>query len=242
MNFIGEYFKGMSIFFKGWALFWENKSLRRLAFIPLIISFLVLIAGLVMGWQLVPSAMALITPYLGDFFQGFLLFLVTAIFHIIYFALLVVFLFLFANILAIPFNALIAERAMILSGADFFQPKSKREWLKYNMQMLTTGLLKTFVVICLGVAMFFLSFFPVLSAMATFFGVFVLAFDSCDYALELKNKNLKNRWQFVKENFWQLCGYTTVMSVSFLIPGLNFFLLPVFITSGTIFVAHREKN
>lgn len=242
MNFIGRYFAGMKIFISGWGLFWKHKSIRKLAYIPLAITFVVLMLGITYGWGVVTWGMALVTPYIGASVDGFLLFLISAIFHLIYIVLLVVVLFLTANLFSIPFNALIAERVMAILGADYYKPKGAGDWSKYTTQMLVTGILKALLVLCLGAMVFVLSFLPFLGFIGTFFTIFVLAYDSCDYGLELKNRKLKDRWKFVNKYFWELCGYTTLVSITFMIPGMNFFMLPIFITAGTQFVAEVEKR
>lgn len=239
--FIEKYFRGVKAFFAGWNLFWKHKSVRKLAYVPLAITFVVLMLGISYGWGIVTWGMEMVTPYLGSSLDGFVLFLVSAIFHLIYIVLLVVALFLVANLVAIPFNALIAERVMAIKGAEYFKPKNAGEWSKYTTQMLITGLVKALVVVILGVLVFFMSFLPFLGFIGTFFTIFVLAYDSCDYGLELKNKKFKDRWAFVKKYFWELCGYTTIVSITFMIPGMNFFMLPIFITAGTNFVSEVES-
>lgn len=241
MSAISRYFKGMQIFFSGWHLFWQHKAIRRLAYAPIAISLVVLVVGGIYGFDVIPWIIGIVTPYLSGSLGGFVLFLVSVVLHIIYAVLLIVFLFLSSNLLAIPFNAIIAEKTMSLVGGDYFEPKTKAEWLKFNASMLMTGLVKTLLVLILGVFVFVLSFIPFVGPVASFFSIFVLAFDSCDYGLELKNKKLKQRMDFIKKYFWELSGYTTVMAVTFLIPGLNFFLLPVFITAGTNFVSNNVQ-
>ena len=147
-------------------------------------------------------------------------------------------------IVAIPFNSLIAEKTLELEKADYIQPKGMGDWISFNFQMLLTALIKAFLLLLISIPMLIFSFIPFLSLIAGFYTVLVIAYDSCDYALELKGKKLKQRWQFFKDHFWALAGYTTILSVFFAIPFVNIFLIPVFITSGSLFVTevYSEKE
>lgn len=236
MGAVEAYLKGMGVFFKGFSYFWANKSLRRLAIMPVIIVMILMAFGIYSLIGISPILEQSISRFTSSWISEGYFWIIKTFLYISYFFVSLGVLYILSMIVAIPFNSLIAEKTLELEKADYIQPKGMGDWISFNFQMLLTALIKAFLLLLISIPMLIFSFIPFLSLIAGFYTVLVIAYDSCDYALELKGKKLKQRWQFFKDHFWALAGYTTILSVFFAIPFVNIFLIPVFITSGSLFV------
>ncbi|MEC9282625.1 MAG: EI24 domain-containing protein [Bdellovibrionota bacterium] len=237
MGAIESYLKGMGIFFKGFSFFWANKVLRRLAILPVIIVMILMGFGIYSLVEISPILEQTISRFTSSWISEGYFWIIKTFLYISYFFVSLGVLYILSMIVAIPFNSLIAEKTLELEKAEYIQPNGMGDWISFNFQMVITALIKAMLLLVVSIPMLIFSFIPFLSLIAGFYTVLVIAYDSCDYALELKGRKLKQRWQFFKEHFWELAGYTTILSVFFAIPFVNIFLIPVFITSGSLYVS-----
>lgn len=243
MSKIDRFFIGFTAFLKGIHLVFGNSKLRKLAILPSLISFMVLILGISFGWSYIPEFMSWLTTKLSSGFWGeFLLWLITIVMAFIYFVFCLVFLIIIANIVNIPFLALIAEATLIHEDSELHRVDGFSQWIRFNGFMIGLGMIKAAIFIVLGVFLFLFSFIPVISAFAAFFGFVLVAYDCCDYSLELKNYSLKQRFKFFKENIFQLSGFATAIGFTFFIPGVNFFILPSLVAGGAWLVNQINKS
>ncbi len=141
--------------------------------------------------------------------------------------------FLFANLIALPFNALLAEKVMTLDAGYTLPHHGFVSWIKFNIRMLLIGLAKALVFLLIGLMLFIMGFIPILQIVSVILGALIIAFDCWDYALELRGMSLRQRFCVFYSHFWELSGFGMVVGLTFLLPGLNFFLLPIAVIGGT---------
>ncbi len=213
-----------------------DSKLRIYAVIPLIISVFVLFGSLFFGLGVVPGLIAGFLPDPTGFLLSVLYYLVYFLVAVLGGALMLLLSMLVANIIAIPFNAILAEKAYEKFKGEKIPNKEWKDFLKFTFRMLLVGLAKASLVLMITAITFVFSFFQFLAPIGAFIGFMILASDCTDMALELENYGLKRRLRFYKKNFWELAGFASVIGCSFLLPGLSFLLLPGFFVGGSYLV------
>jgi CysZ protein len=229
--------EGLTFWIRGWKLLLSRKSLMALAVIPFLIS--ITVAGVTMSYLF--SHLPLWVQALIDFIlKGAPEFL-----KYLYYPLLVgtgllviiagVFVaYLGQAILAMPFNALLAERALSLQGALPNEPFEFGKWLRSALRMLRASLIKSAVFLFLGVILFVLSFVPVVNVAAVFGTLLILSFDQLDYSFEALRFGLRRRLAHVATHKRMWCGMAAGLGLTLLLPGLTLIVAPGAVVGATL--------
>ena len=90
--------------------------------------------------------------------------------------------------------------------------------------------------------MFLGTFIPVVSVFFAFIAFLLIAYDCSDVVFEVKEWNLKARTNFFRKNIWEFSGFAMAIGLTFLVPLLNFILLPGFILGSAYLVESLEKR
>ncbi|MFK8136929.1 MAG: EI24 domain-containing protein [Bdellovibrionales bacterium] len=242
MNSVSLFFLGIRAPFEGFRLLSKHRPLKLLAAIPVVIALVTLVVSLSLGWSMIPELMTSILPATDGGVGGFLIWLVVVLAGIVYAAALLAFVMLIANIIAIPFNGMLSEKLFQLEGEKFKQIGSTKEWISFTGHMVLVGLAKALIFLCFSIAIVLFSFIPFLSIPLAAISFSFLAFDCSDYGLELKDYGLRKRLGFFRSNYPSYFGFGLMIGLSFLLPGLNFFLLPAYICGGAWMVTAIEKQ
>lgn len=249
MIFLKRYILGFSILFRGADYFLGHKALRRLALWPLLLAVTLLFLGIYSVVQWIPWLqeffLAQLTQLVGPFESWWwqaLFWLAGVFLYLASFFMVLGSTYFIALVLAIPFNAQIAEKTLELKGFTYHEPKSWRDWLAFNLQMAYTAVWKLLLLLVLAVPIFVISLIPGVGWLAGLYGVFLVAYDSLDYALELKAYKFSQRLAFVRQYFPELLGYSTLIAVFMVLPLVNLLLLPLLICSGSLFVGQELES
>jgi CysZ protein len=222
--------RGFSSLFTGLKLIKDNPRILKLAIIPFILDFMILAGvfvwggGRVTGW--VEQAMGLVFSDHGGFWWTITYWPVFAFVWLAFVACLFFLGYILANLIAAPFNSLLAEQT--LEELSVIKPRKFQlgRWIKVSINMLWASLLKTGVFLICGLLFFLVSFIPVVGVAASFGMLMIMAFDSVDYSFEILEFKLSHRIRFFRENSFYFAGSGLALGLTLLIPGLNFLLFP----------------
>jgi uncharacterized protein involved in cysteine biosynthesis len=241
MNFFKEAMLGVLIPVRGVSILSSNASIRRLALLPFIVTLLIFIAGL--SWGL-PFVTGLVQPTTTWVLKFLALKSTTDTYSILSWAIPVllwppfVFFLLYmlwqtTRLFAAPLYSLLAEKVLTVSG---FYPTEKFQlfgWARANVQMAIVSIMRTFSFALFGAVLFLLSFIPGVGIFTSLCFLLIVTCDVCDYAFEAMRWPLGARFRFFREHFGFIAGFSVTLAVVFLIPGLNFFLLPAAVVGAT---------
>ncbi len=240
-NQVSEFALGFTAPFLGVQLIASNRRIMKWAFVPFFVGLVVVILGAFFGLSflagllpvLVTNLLALIgltagaTLFTVTFWLTLLLAWPMALFALFYL------LFMIARLIGAPFLALLAERVLIERGYLGEKPFEMRGWIALSLRMFGVSLMKLIVFGLLGVLLFLLSLIPGLGLVTGFGFLLLIAFDAADSAFETFEMNFGERISFARRHLTLFCGLAAALGLAFLIPGLNFVLLPAAIAGAT---------
>lgn len=220
----------------GFWLIVTDPALRRLSFAPFLITALIFIVGLALGLPFLTSLVApfsqwLVTSlHLQNEIVKFLLplliwpALALALIHS---------LLILTRLIASPFYSLLAERVL----GDSLEADDQRErvWSRFVKQAraLKRSMLRALFLLVLGLILGVLSFIPGFGLLTSFAFLVLLAYDVIDYSLDALALDTKQRIEFFRHQFAVFLGLGAMLGVVFLIPGLNFFVLPAAVAGAS---------
>lgn len=150
--------------------------------------------------------------------------------------------FVLLNVIAIPFHTLMCEKYLkeTFQFQPIVRPFGKR--ILTFFYFLGIGLIKSLMLLILGSLCFLGTFIPVVSVFFAFIAFLLIAYDCSDVVFEVKEWNLKARTNFFRKNIWEFSGFAMAIGLTFLVPLLNFILLPGFILGSAYLVESLEKR
>lgn len=239
---------GFSSFFRGAGLLARSPRLWPFAVTPFLIGSVLLVWGLVWAFSNLGglvSGWVMGTEFAPEAIRGILRWVVLILIWPVAFIGLFYMTFLVTKVIAAPFHALLAERALIeLKGIED-RPFVVREWLKISVRMFWVSLLKAFLFAVLGAILLLASFIPVVNLFAAFGFLLIVAFDCADYSFEARQMGLRERLRYFRSNLWYFFGFASSLGLVFFIPGFNFFMFPAAVAGGSDLVtsiASERRN
>jgi len=238
--------EGLSILSSGLSHAFQNKTVLALALAPVLLAFVCVSFFYSPLYTFIFSALEhkIISPENFLFWGGgVLLWLVTILLKLVSAVVSFLFFYIFLQIIYIPFCSLLAEN--ILREKGIIKISGFSRLVAYNISMLKVGLLKSLMLVCIGVVLFATSFVPILAFVPFYFALLVLAYDSFDYGLELYGLNLKQRSTFFQKEFFMLNGHVGVLFLLSFVPGLLLLTLPFSVVGaslklGEVYEAKRQ--
>lgn len=239
----------------GWRKVWSDKRLRHWGMAPFILTSIVFLAGFL---TILPTAFSGIPVMVGGFLGWFGLSVGSTLFSLLKISILIVLLptsfvaicfllFMIAKVFLAPFYSFLAEKTLILDGHKTDTKISVGPWLLLNIRMLIIALIKAMVFSFVGLLLFILSFIPGVGLATSFGFLLIVSFDLADYSFESLQFGFRQRIGFFLKNILVFSGIATGMGLVFLVPGLNFFLLPAAVVGvagivGQLSVGHGEAK
>ncbi len=231
---------------KGWLWLFEHPKHLVLVVAPLFFGF-----GLVglIGYLAFPylpqmsSGAIQWLPYLLEYYLG----------SFFYWALLIVFLILFAGIsvillycvyiiLCAPFHSLLVEKALKAENKYNGAAVGFRGWLILTLRMLRTSIVKVLLFSSIGVVAFLISFIPGLQWVILVTTACILAFDSMDYSFETMGYGFLQRIRYFGQHKEQFFLLSLSMALTLLVPGLTFLALPGAVVGAALVVKPKELD
>lgn len=151
-------------------------------------------------------------------------------------------LYLIAKLLAAPFLALLAERALIQFQAKADLPFAFGRWMGLTVRMFGVSLVKALVFGALAGVLFVTAFIPGLNLLAVMGFAIIVAVDLLDYSFEGMEWGLGVRSQYLREHQPEVFGLAFSIGGLMLIPGLNMLIVPAAVVGGAELLATTLKR
>lgn len=185
------------------------------------------------GWGHMSVWLALLAPLPSGFFMTLLNGIVMIFGYTLFVMLLVLLVFVISKVIVVPFNSYIAEKVLKHYEVIKEQPLHLNIWIRRTLRMMLVTIVQMLFFTILGVLLFVLSFIPVVNILVIYVGFIIVAFDCADYAMEMAELGFKDRIALFKRRWPEFCGFAAVMGLTFLVPFLNFFLLPISVAGAS---------
>lgn len=150
-----------------------------------------------------------------------------------------------ANIIAAPFNGLLAEKVeVVVRGTDEFPPFSLAElWALVPRTMVREMLkLRYFLPRAIGLAI--LSFIPTLNLIAAplwlLFGVWMMAIQYIDYPADNHKLGWPEMLAWLRQKRWQSMSFGGIVYLVLLIPVVNLLMMPAAVAGATLFWVREQ--
>ncbi len=249
MRLLAKFIAGFFTPLKGAILIVEHQSLRRLALLPFLITLVVFVFGLAIGLPLITMYVTPFTKTLlgwmgwragstpGEWLTTILPFLIWPALALA----LVYILLTFTRLIAAPLYSLLAERVLMRQGVLEEENYDTIQWVKRQARTARASLIKAAMFLVLGVILGLLSFIPGLGLFTSFAFLVLLAYDVVDYSLEAVGWTTAKRVEFFRQHLAVFFGLGVSLGLVFLLPGLNFFVLPAAVAGGADLVRRMTK-
>jgi len=233
---ISQILKGISHARDGFSLI-KLRGVKRYVFIPVLINFILFIGAIWYGYIKFDTLLAQNLPN----WLGWLEFLIWPLFFIA--CLLIVF-FAFtiiANVFGAPFNGVLSDKVeqqitdekVIANGSD----KGYLILLRDSRIGVSNEFRKLFYIAIRAIPLLLLFIIPGINIFAPFiwfmFGAWMFAIEYLDYPMGNHNLTFKQQLTLIKQNRFLCLGLGIALMVMTIIPGLNFFAMPVGVAAAT---------
>ncbi len=221
----GYFFEGLRMLFL--------PALRWYVFIPLLINIVVFSAilywtsGLFTGW------MEALTGWMPDWL-AFLEYLVWPLFFMCMMATVFFTFTIIGNLIAAPFNALLAEKVQRMEGAQLPDLKLK-DWVMILPRSIGREMRKWQYYLPRAVVLFFLSFVPVVGAILWFlFNGWMMSVQYCDYAADNRSVSFSEMLVDLKRQNPGVWTFGITVNLMMLVPLLNLLIMPAAVIGATL--------
>ena len=243
---MNELFKGAGYLFKGFGLI-HQKGIRRFAYIPVAINTLLFSFAIWLGitrfdqWinNFIPTwipewLLGWIMWFIWPLFAGLLILIVFFSFSII------------ANILAAPFNGLLAEAVETKLLGQTPPSLSWQEIAKDAPKLIWNEIRKLMYVLLWMVPLFILSWIPVLNIIAPVlwiaFSSWMLAIDYHDYPMGNHQLKFPEQRALLKQKRSLALGFGLATLGATMIPFVNFLVIPAAVAGATALYLEHIHN
>ncbi len=242
MNSITGLFKGITYAARGLSLI-THKGIRPFVVVPLLINILLFSAGIWLASHQIDSWMERLLPSWLSWLE-WLLWPVFAV--IIFFAVFYTFSIL-ANLIAAPFNAILAERVEThLRGLPIPPFQGYKTLPAIIVRTFRSEASKLLYMLKWLIALLILTVIPGLNMLSPFawtlFGAWMLAIEYADYPMGNHELYFKDELQALKKHRGHALGFGWALSLLTLIPVLNFLAMPVGVAGGTALWVDKLAN
>ncbi|MET0067982.1 MAG: sulfate transporter CysZ [Candidatus Thiodiazotropha sp.] len=221
----------------------SKPGIRPFVLIPLIVNVLVFSLLIWLGVSQFESWMNRMLPDPESWFH-WLRWILWPIFAI---ALLLVVFYTFtviANLIAAPFNGLLAEKVeAYLGGAVVHQPGGVKQLMKDLLPALLSELRKLSYFLIRAIPLLLLFLIPVVQIAAPFlwllFNAWYLTLEYGDYPMANHNLGFKEQHQRLKRVRLDALSFGGTLTLMMMIPILNFVAMPAAVAGATIFWRER---
>lgn len=237
---ITQFSRGLATYFSGIQAGLTQGDLLRLTLIPFVIDCLCLVASLFYAFSHLSEVVTHVLHQPETWYQYFLytaLYLVTAV-GMLFLAVFVA--MIFANLLAFPFNDMLAERTLSKAKALPMTPRTVKNRLKKSFRNIAAMLKKTFLLLLFAASFALLGLIPGLAIVGAGLSVFILAWDRLDYSFDQYEMTLGQRIDFIREHFTEILGFSFGLGLVTAVPVINILVLPASVVAGAQLIARLK--
>lgn len=222
---------------RGVTLIMSNSRIMKYAILPFLMTVIVFITGIALGLTTVTGWVTPVSNWMiglvGASKTGMLSWIIPILIWPVLVIGLLYALWVVTRVLASPLFSLLAEKVLIERGVIEDQPFRLGPWLKLSSRMFVVSLSRALFLGIVGAILFVLSFIPGVGILTALCFLMLVASDLIDYSLEALQMTFSQRIQFLRPRFFVLFGLGCSLGLVFLIPGLNFFLLPASVAGAS---------
>ncbi|MBD8574845.1 sulfate transporter CysZ [Pseudomonas syringae] len=151
-----------------------------------------------------------------------------------------------ANIIAAPFNGFLSEKVeSVIRGIDDSPPFSWAELMAMIPRTLSRELRKLGYMLPRMIALFILSFIPVVNIIAAplwlLFGVWMMAIQYIDYPADNHKMSWQDMLAWLRSKRWASLSFGGCVYAALLVPFVNIFMMPAAVAGATLFWV-RERG
>ncbi len=236
--------------FNGLLIIANHRALRRLAILPFVISLLVFTFGLTLGLPFITSRVAPFTRAVLSFLDfkatsKWAEILSWTLPILIWPALALALVFILMNLtrlIAAPLFGLLAVKILARDRLNELKKRSLWQRVMASIRQTKGAVVKTSLFLVTGLVLGLLSFLPGVGLFTGFLFLILLAYDVIDYSLDALEWPLDRRFAFFKAHFAVFLGLGVSLGLVFLVPGLNFFVLPASVVGASDLVRRMTRE
>ncbi len=220
---VTETARGFHVFIRGYKWLRAHPKYLGMLFIPMIIGFFGLIAGMNIFMSYDEMLMASLFTKPESWYMLALYWLSFGMLYVAGFVTVVIGSILVTNIVASPFYEIVSvaiERDLTGKGGPDLG-------LMQNLKVMLVELKKVIFILLVTVVALFI---PMLNVISTLVAAFLVGWDFFDYPMARRDWSFRRRLGFVLSNFWSVTGF----GLWLVIPFINFILMPLAVAGGTI--------
>jgi CysZ protein len=238
-------FAGASYLLRGYKLLFKS-GIRRYVVIPVCINSLLFALLIGFGAIQFNDFVQWILPDLPEWLQ-WLSWLMWIVFVLLGLLILFFLFSLFCNLIAAPFNALLAQAIeTYLMGEVPTKAKSKQQIMRDAMAIIVNELYKIRYFILWSIPLFILFFIPVINIVAPFlwfgFTAWMFALEYTDYPMGNHEILFQDQRQHLSKARLRTLGFGSAVSVVTMIPLVNFLVMPAAVAGATIYWVENLRN
>ena len=241
------FFRGFLYPFKGAKFLVGHAKLWPLSVMPFLLTIVLYITGASAFAHYFPQILNSLLKPSGTWY-GMILYYGLALILIIAFTLFVLITFTAVGcILASPFLESISEKVEILiAGKKPAENSGIKKTIQGVIQTITNEFKKWSLFFILQVIILSFNLLPVIGQFLYAITSVVITFhffaiEYLDFIFSRKHQKFSDNHAFVKANLWSAWGFGAGISLTTLVPLLNFILLPAAVTGATMFYFDRIK-
>ena len=235
---------GPGYFLKG-LNYLTNPAVRWFVLLPLLINIVVFGSLMTYAWQQMDAWIGGMIGWL----PGWLSFLEYLLWPILFFAMLGVVFFTFTivgNLIAAPFNGLLAEKVQKLHGGSDLPEYELKDWLILVPRTVGRELTKLLYYLPRAIVLLIVSFIPVVNLASPFlwfgFNSWMMSIQYCDYAADNRGVSFKQMLFKLKSQKGKAWGFGATVTLVLLIPFINLLIMPAAVIGSTLLWEDRFER
>lgn len=236
------FFKGIGYALSGYSLIMQ-KGIRPFVVIPLLVNIAVFSLAVWIAKSQFELFMAKMLAWLPSWLS-WVEWLLWPLFAIVIFIAVFYSFTIIANLIAAPFNSLLAERVeQKINGLPVPEFQGYKTALKNAGKAVGSEVSKVLYSLKWLPVLLILSIIPVINIIAPFawaiYGAWMLSLQYCDYAMGNHQLFVKDELPLLRKNRSAAMGFGGILTVLMMIPIVNFFVMPVGVAGGALFWVKR---
>lgn len=239
---IGRYLNGLGHIASGFPLLFQ-KGIRPFVIMPVLINILVFSLGIWYGIKQFQGLMDILTAWLPDWLD-WLQWLLWPFFALLILIGVFYSFTLIANLIAAPFNSLLAERLeQKLTGKAVGEFQGYRAIFGTIIKTVSSEIRKILYMLKWVIPLLILSILPVINFIAPIawgiFSAWMLALEYSDYPMGNHNLFFKQELSLLRQHRYESLGLGSGIMLMTSIPIVNFFAMPTGVAAATVYWVKR---
>lgn len=236
-----SFLAGMYYFILGFKSL-AQQGLKRFVLMPILFNLILYIALVYLGFHYLSPFISYYIAKLPDWLS-FLNGLFMVIFFILFFLFFLSTITVFTNILAAPFNGLLASRAQEILTKKMVPPQSFRRMVVQSIKRQRQFIfyyIPRFLLLCL---LFFIPpLHPILPFIWFFFNAWMLSLQYQDFAFDNNLIDFPSTKTLIKKNKALAFGFGVSIAILSFIPFLNILIMPAAAIGGTLMFCDKKQQ